>query len=235
MAKTPRPWIVTSHDPIQKIDDNLWTVDGDVPGLPIKRRMAIIKRSNGDLVFFNAVPLKDEVLEEVRSWGRPAMLLVPHHQHMIDGHAFREKLGLKLYGSAECADEIKKRAKLDGLLQDIAEDEHVKVHASQGNKLGEPVIEVRSGGGARVSLLFGDMIQNTPSASLGLMFRMMGFGGGPKVVPVFKMMFVKDKARLKEQIAGWSELKNLTRLMPSHGNLVSEGAAAALKAAGENA
>ena len=235
MAKTPRPWIVTRHDPIQKLDDNLWTVDGDVPGLPIKRRMAIIKRADGDLMFFNAVPLEDKALEEVRSWGRPAQLVVPHHQHMIDGHAFREKLGLKLYGSAECAEDIKKRSELAGTLDAIPADDHVKVHVTQGNKLGEPVIEVRSGGGERVSLLFGDLIQNNSSASLSLPFRMLGFGGGPKVTPVFKLMFVKDKARMKEQIASWSELKNLTRLMPSHGSMVSEGAAAALKAAGDAA
>lgn len=31
---TPRPWIVTRHDPIEEIDTNLWAVSGDVPGFP---------------------------------------------------------------------------------------------------------------------------------------------------------------------------------------------------------
>ncbi|HXK20215.1 MAG TPA: hypothetical protein VNG33_20525 [Polyangiaceae bacterium] len=53
--------------------------------------------------------------------------------------------------SLRCAEDIKKRAELAGTLDAIAEDEHVKVHASQSNKLGEPVIEVRRGGGARHS------------------------------------------------------------------------------------
>ncbi len=233
MAKTPRPWIVTKHDPIRKIDDNLWTVDGDVPGLPIRRRMTIIKRSNGDLMFFNAVPLEEPMLEEVRAWGRPAMLVVPHDNHMIDGHAFREKLGLKLYGPAECADKIRQRSVLSGTLDVIPQDADVQVHGSRGNKLGEPVIEVRSG--SRVTLVFGDLIQNTPSASLSLPLRLLGFGGGPKVTPVFKLMFVKDKGRMKDQIAGWSELPGLTRLLPSHGDIVESDAAALLKHAGDAA
>ena len=105
--------------------------DGDVPGLPIRRRMTIIKLATGNLMFFNAVPLEHEALEEVRSWGKPATLVVPHHQHMIDGHAFREKLGLKLYGPAQLAKEISQRAELAGDLDAIPKDDHVLVHARQ--------------------------------------------------------------------------------------------------------
>ena len=59
MAKSPRPWIVTRHDPIEKLEDNLWAVQGDVPGIPFKRRMFIIKRWDNSLMFFGmAVPLE---------------------------------------------------------------------------------------------------------------------------------------------------------------------------------
>ena len=202
--------------------------------------MSIVKRASGELMFFNAIPLADDALEEVRAWGKPSILVVPHHQHMIDGHAFREKLGLKLYGSPECAEEIKKRAALTGTLDAIPPDDDVQVHHSQGNKLGEPVIEVRSDGGSKVSLIFGDLIQNNAPESVNLMFRMMGFGGEPKVVPMFKLMFVKDKARTRDQLVRWSEIKGLSRLLPSHGNLVAQvendqqkGPAALLRSAAE--
>ena len=235
MAKTPRPWIVTRHDPIEKLDDNLWTVAGDVPGFPIQRRMSIVKLSSGALLFFNAFPLEDELLEEVKAWGRPAILVVPHHQHMIDAHAFQAKLGLKLYGPAECEAEIRARAELEGTVEAIPADANVTVQAVPGVKLGEPAVIVRSGGGARVSLLFADVIQNSAKSSLKLLFRMLGFGGGPKVVPVFKMLFVKNKAAVKQQLAAWSELPGLTRLVPAHGDVVSTGAGAALKEAADRA
>lgn len=181
-------------------------------------------------MFFNAMPLRDEVLEEVREWGRPSMLVVPNHQHMIDAHAFREKLGLKLYGPAECAKKIQARAELAGGLDAITTDGEVAVHPLRGVKLGEPAIVVPSASG-RVSLLFGDVIQNTPKASLPLPFRLMGFGGGPKVVPVFKALFVSDVARLKEHLTEWSECPGLSRLVPSHGDIVDTEASATLKAA----
>ncbi len=38
-------------------------------------------------MFFNAIPLEDELLEEVNAWGKPAMLVVPHHQHMVPCHS----------------------------------------------------------------------------------------------------------------------------------------------------
>jgi len=48
----------------------VWTVDDDVPGLPgADRRMSIIRRSDGSLVFFNAIPVADETLAQVKALG----------------------------------------------------------------------------------------------------------------------------------------------------------------------
>src|SRR3954466_4920733 len=98
MPKPPRPWTVTPHDPIHKLEENLWTVESPVPGLPIRRRMCIIKRSDGQLTFMNVVPLDDAALAEVTAWGKPAFLVIPHQQHGIDAHGFSEKLDVKIYG-----------------------------------------------------------------------------------------------------------------------------------------
>jgi hypothetical protein len=229
MAKqTPRPWIVTPHDPIEKLEDNLWTVDGGTPGLPVRRRMSIVRLSTGELVFFNAVPVADAVLEELRAWGKPSYLVVPHHAHMIDAHAFMARLSVKLFGPKECRDKIAARAELSGTVEDLPRDAVLAAETLPGVNLGEPVLSVTSG--SRVSLLFGDTIQNTPKTTVPLMFRLMGFGGGPKVVPVFKLMFVKDKRALHAKLESLSDGPNLARLVPSHGEIVSTEPAAALKA-----
>ena len=222
-----RPWTVLRHDPIEKHEDNLWTVAGDLPGIPFIRRMSIVKLSNGDLLFFNAVPLSDAALEEVRGWGRPAALIVPNENHLIDAHAFREKLGISVYGPEQSRARIAARVDLAGRLEDAPCDGCVAVHVLPGVKLGEPVISVRSD--ARVSLLFGDAIQNTPKESIGLIYRMAGFGGGPKVVPVFRAMFVKDKKSFAARLGELAETSGLTRLVPSHGSIVASEAANALR------
>ena len=57
MARKLRPWFVAPHGPLEKLEDNLWTIDAPLPGTPLSRRMAIIKRSDGTLLFFQAVPV----------------------------------------------------------------------------------------------------------------------------------------------------------------------------------
>jgi hypothetical protein len=231
MAKQPRPWIVTRHDPIEKLEDNLWSVHGDVPGIPFTRRMFVIKRADGSLMFYGtAIPLEEPALAEVTAWGRPSMLVVPHDQHMIDARPFSEKLGLRVYGPKACEAKMRQRAEIAGTIEDVPADPTVEIVAVAGAKTGEPAIIVRSAGGQRVSLLVADAIQNNAKGSMGMLPRLMGFAGGPKVVPVFKMMFLKDKAALKQQLGAWGDLPGLARVMVCHGDAVTDGAAAALKA-----
>jgi hypothetical protein len=232
MPKPPRPWTVTRHDPIEKLEDNLWAVQGDVPGIPFKRRMFIVKRSDGSLMFSGAaVPLDDATLAEVKAWGRPAMLVVPHDQHMIDARAFAEKLGLQIYGPKRCETKMRQRADLAGTLEAIPTDPTVRIEPVAGAKTGEPAIVVTSAGGRRVSVLLADAIQNNPRQGMAFLPRLCGFGGGPKVVPVFKMIFLKDKKALRRQLEDWAALPGLERVLPCHGDAVSTGAAAALKTA----
>src|SRR3954463_2354337 len=75
MPKTPRPWIVTRHKPIQQLDDNLWSVHAELPGLSassdFERVMHIIRLSDGRLAFHNAIPLEAEAMREVAALGKP--------------------------------------------------------------------------------------------------------------------------------------------------------------------
>jgi hypothetical protein len=224
-----RPWTVTAHEHIEKLDDNLWTVAGNVPGVPIKRRMAIVKRSDGTLLFYHAIPLREDVLAEVLAWGKPAVVVIAHDNHGIDAHAFRGRLGVKLYGPKVNLDKMRAKFDVDGMFEDIPPDPAVSVESIRGTKFGEPVVTVRSGNGARVSLVFSDAFQNNRSDDMMLPFRLLGFGGGPKVAPVFKFLFVTDKAALRAEYEKWAAIPNLTRLIPCHGDIVHNDAAATLR------
>jgi hypothetical protein len=230
MARSPRPWTVTRHDPIEKLEDNLWTVNGDVPGAPFHRRMSIVRRSDGTLLFFNAVPLEDAALAEVKAWGKPAFLVVPHDQHMIDARAFAEKLQLAVYGPKACETKIRERVEMAGTLDMLPPDPSMQIETVRGVKNGEPALIVHHGSG-RVSLLVSDVIMNNAKSSIGFLPRMMGFAGGVKIVPVFRMMFLRDKPALKTQLEQWAGLTNLARLVPCHGDLVPTAAPEALRAA----
>jgi hypothetical protein len=55
--------------------------------------MAIVRRGDGTLLFFNAVPVDEEALARIRALGTPSVLVVPQHLHVIDAHALRAQLG----------------------------------------------------------------------------------------------------------------------------------------------
>jgi hypothetical protein len=150
---------------------------------------------------------------------------------MVDARPFAEKLRLAVYGPKECETKIRQRADLAGFLGDIPKDPTVDIVPVLGAKSGEPAAIVRSAGGQRVTLICSDAVQNNTKESLGFFPRICGFAGGPKVVPLFKMLFTKDKAALKRQVSEWSELAGLARVMFCHGETVTSGAATAVKAA----
>ena len=66
MANAPRPWTVTRHDPLEQIDENLFAINGDVPGFPaaaaFPRRMSIVRLKDARLLFHNAIPVDDATL-----------------------------------------------------------------------------------------------------------------------------------------------------------------------------
>jgi hypothetical protein len=228
MAPRERPWIVTPHGPLVKHEPNLWTVDGKVPGGPITRRMAIVRRRDGTLVFYHPVPLEERALAEVLAWGKPAQLVVAHAAHGIDATPFARKLGVGIFGPRD--DEARLRARFDlaGFLEDLPVDPDVSFEPVAGSRYGEPVELVRSG--ERVSLVFSDAIQAHGDAA-PLLFRLLGFRGGPRVVPMFRLAFTRDRAALQAHLARLAETPGLVRLVPCHGVVVEQDAAGALRRA----
>jgi hypothetical protein len=221
MPKTRRPWTVVPHGALEKIDENLWTVCSAIPGAPgSSRRMCIVKRSDGDLLFFHAIPLEDVALAEVLAWGRPAQLVVGHDLHAIDAHGFREKLGVRVYGPKQRAQQLRQRVEPAFVLHSLA-----------GMRTGEPAVVVKSGGGRRVNVLFCDAIMNIPRESASLFLRLGGFVGGAKVPPLTKILFVNNKRALRNHLAQLADLPYLERLVPCHGDIVEQDAARTLRAA----
>jgi hypothetical protein len=228
MAAKKRPWTVTDHT-LKKLEDNLWIVEGMVPGVPIHRRMSIIKMADGALLFYHAIPLTDAELAEVSAWGRPAYLVVAHHQHCIDANAFAEKLGLKVFAPQACERQVRERVALSGTLDTFPNDDTVSVEAVPGSKFGEAMVKVKSG--AHVNLLFADVIQNNPTGETKLLFRLLGFAGGPKVVPAYRMLFINDRPAVKAYIEECASLPALSRVIPFHGTIVEQNAGHSLRAA----
>lgn len=227
MAKPPRPWIVTPHGPIERIDDNLWWVSGAVPGVPGRsflRSMHIVRRSDGTLLLHNAIPLDDAALQELNALGRPAILVVPSPFHCIDAHAMRARLGLATYCPAGCAAEIRPRVEIDGHLDALPPDPAVRFIALAGTQAGDGVLAVTSTDAERASLVLCDLILNMPHLPgfWGLIWRLVGITGDPRIGPLWLKRAVADRGALRRAMEELAALPHLTRLVPSHGLIMEK-------------
>src|SRR5579863_8671063 len=90
---TPRPWTIQPYRPIAQVEDNLWTVDGDIrmPGGVIPRKMVLIRFSDGRIVIHSPICLSDADMAAIENWGELAFLIVPNGFHRLDAPAFKQR------------------------------------------------------------------------------------------------------------------------------------------------
>src|ERR1700679_2622011 len=81
-------WTVLPHGPFEKLEDNLWRVEGNLPNMPLKRVMTIARLTSGDLVIHNPVALEASAMAELEALGRVAFIVIPNGWHRLDLHAF---------------------------------------------------------------------------------------------------------------------------------------------------
>ena len=228
---TPLPWAVTNPSPISQLTENLWCVTDEIPGIRgTNRRMTIVKRADGGLLFYNAIPLREEQMAEIGALGTPAQLFVPHHLHCLHAHAFSTRLHLAVF--APDAGLAMVRASMPAALAHSAlpGDPTIAVHTVDGLKTGEGVMLVRSASGT--SLLVADLVTNAPHIGdlSGLLMRVVGFTASRPIMPrPVRMRVGKDMKQVKRLLEELATTPGLMRLIPSHGDILSMGAPEALR------
>jgi hypothetical protein len=231
MPKPPRPWTVPPHGPIEQLDENLYAVEGSVPGIPgFRRRMSIVRRADGGLLFFNAVPVGDEALARIRALGTPSLLVVPQHLHMMDAHAFRERLGVRVYSPAATRARVAERVAVDGAFEDLPADSSVSIVTVAGFKTGEGMAVVRSA--SRTSLVVADVVLNVPNQPglSGKLCALLGFTGDrPRLPALVRLRVLRDRGALRAQLEELARIPGLTRIVPSHGAVIDRDPAGALR------
>src|SRR5687768_14893240 len=82
-------WEVHPHGPLREVAPGLWEVTGDVPGLPLKRNMTVVRlsdpgSSDGRLLLHSVIAMDDARMAELEALGKPSVLVVPNGAHRID-------------------------------------------------------------------------------------------------------------------------------------------------------
>lgn len=215
------PWRVSGHGPLEKLENNLWHVEADVPSMPMKRRMVAVRLASGALVVHSAVCLDEPRQRELDAWGSVEFIVVPNGWHRLDAPAYAAR-----YPSARvvCPDLarklVSKRVRVDGNLSLVPRDAGLACEALAGSSIGEHVLAVTSNG--RVTLVFNDTVFNLPKLPgfKGFVYGLIGSTGAPKVTPLMRLVSVRDKAALRAQLEKLAATPGLYRVVPGHGAIV---------------
>jgi hypothetical protein len=193
------------------------------------RTMMIARRSDGRLVFFNAVPLEEPDMKELEAWGTPGFLVVPNAFHRLDIHAFKQRYPeMKVVAPTPVREKVSQVVPVELSTAEVPTDSDVELFGLRGTKVEEISMLVRSAG--RVSLCFGDGVFNLKHVKGvdGFFFKLIGSVGGPRVTPLAKLAIVGDKKALAAHYRELSALPGLVRLIPTHGDIMDVDAPAVL-------
>ncbi len=224
-------WKVVPHEPLQKLEENLWFVVGDLPGGPLKRTMAVGKRADGRLVIHNAVALEPELMKELEAQGEPAFLLVPNGFHRIDAPRFKARYPkIKVLCPEGARKKVESVVAVDGTYADFPADTDVELMGLDGLGGKEGAMVVRSKSGVTVCVT--DSLFNMPhvgGVSGFVLKSLTGSSGGPKISRLTKMLMIADKRAFRAQIEALAAMPGIKRVIVGHHEPIEGDVAATLK------
>jgi prepilin-type processing-associated H-X9-DG protein len=211
------------------LEENLRTVDGEIqlPGGIFPRKMTLVRLADGRIVIHSAIPLAEADMHEIECWGEPAFCLIPNQRHRLDASSFQQRYPkLKILCPTAARTQVERVVRVDGGYDQIPAELEWRTLALRGD---EAVFVVHSGG--RATLLFADGLFNLAHLPgvFGLVLRLIGSSGGPRVSPLMKLVAATDRTLLAEQYRELAAIPGLVRLIPGHGANIEDEAAAILR------
>lgn len=234
-VKAPRKgfteWTVVGEPSIEEVGDELWLCKGHVPNMPLKRWMAVARRADGRLVIHNPIAMLDAEMKCIDDWGPVGFIVVPNRFHRLDAAPFRQR-----YPEAKVVCPKGARAKVEEVVpvdlsyDEFEDDRVVSLRHVAGVSDYEGVMSVREKAGT--TLVLNDLLFNLRHGKGlgGLLFRVLGSTGGPKVTRLFKMFALKDRAALRGALEELAATEGLVRVVPGHGSIITEDPAGTLRA-----
>ncbi len=224
MAKVNTSWDVLPHLPIEKIEPNLWRVQGSLRGMALKRVMTLVRLDDGRIVVHSAIALEDNAMAEIDAWGEPAVLLVPNGYHRLDAPAWVERFpNIEVLCPAGARSKVEAVVRVDGDYADLDVGEDLKIETLDGVAEAEGVLIVRSPSGT--TLVFNDALFNMPHGTglAGWIFRYVTAStGGPRVPRLFRWFVVKDRAALGTHLERLANTPDLNRIIVSHHRMITD-------------
>jgi hypothetical protein len=222
MPKVNTTWEVLPHLPIEKLESNLWRVQGTLSGMALKRVMTVVRLEDLRLVVHSAIALDEASMAEIEAWGRPSVLLVPNALHRVDAPAWVQRYpDIDVWCPRGGRRKIEQVVPVRGDYGDLELDDTVTIETLDGVAKTEGVLTVRSQ--SKTTLVFNDALFNMPHGSgvQGLIFRYLTQStGGPRVTRLFRLLAVKDRAAFAAHLRRLAQTPDLIRIIVSHHRMI---------------
>ena len=228
MGKVHKDWNVLEHGPLERVADNIWRVQGALPGMSLRRTMTVVRRADGSLLLHSPIALDEARQRELEALGPIAVMVVPNAGHRLDAPAYKARYpDLVTFCPRGGRSKIAEVVTVDGTYADYADDGTVRFETLEGVAENEGALLVRSEDG--VTVVLNDVVMNmdTKKDLLGYLFTTaLGSAPGPRVSRLARLVYVKDQPALRGHLERLAATPDLTRLIVSH-EKVASGAAAA--------
>jgi hypothetical protein len=213
MSDVDWPVAVPQHGPIEKLEDNLWSVHGDIPRMPLRRVMVVARLASGGLLVHGALTMSPSGMKELEALGEPEVLVVPSGYHRMDAPRYARRYPrMRVFCPPGAVDRVAKVVRVDGTYEDFPADPSVRLDHVDGIGDREGVMRVESPGGT--TLVFNDILFNMPHR--GLFTRVIGSSGGPRVSRTARIALLRDARALARRLVALAATPGLVRVMVAH-------------------
>lgn len=238
MPKLNSKWVVQPHGAIERVDDGIWTVEGEIvmPLGRFPRRMTLVALTKGRLLVWSPIPLDNAGMKQLEALGEVTFLVVPGPGHRLDIRAWAARYPKARVLCPPGAREAVSEAVPVAVTGDVLDDPDVHFCPVQGVGGLEGVLKITRDG--RLTLVVNDILANVrhpKGLGANIMARALGFGvKRPRMPRIGKRMFVKDAALLAAQLRGWAHDPQLSQVVVSHGEIIKYDPAGVLDRAAQD-
>jgi hypothetical protein len=232
VAAAHTSWTVLRHGPIVELAENLWRVEGAIPGFAlVDRAMTVVRLGDGRLVIHNAIALDAPSMGRLEAWGRPAVMIVPNGWHRLDARAYRDRYpDLRVACPSGARKRVSEVVDVDCGYEDLAlGDDAVTVRYLDGVAPAEGVLEIRSDDG--VTVVFNDLINSLPKLRglFGAFYGLIAGTGRPGHHRMVSRWLVRDRRAFRRELEALAD-RGPRRVLVSHGAVIDAHAAEVLRA-----
>jgi Domain of unknown function (DUF4336) len=228
-------WRVAKHGPLTEVASGLWTVDAELDLLPIGRRMTVMRVADGGLAVHSAVACDDATMAAIDALGPVRYLIVPSGYHRLDAPRFAARYPeAKVVAMPASHGRVGERVKVAGDYALLPVGGPLSFEPLVG--LPAEAVFIHRGDDGRETLVFNDGLMNLPNKLPGFkgwVVKAIGSTGGPKVTRTAQLGLVKDRAAYADHLRRLAARPQLARIVPGHGAVILDGAAAALTTAAD--